>query len=222
MITPAGDITEFSSGLTMNSGPLGIAAGADGNLWFTESGKPAIGRITTDGHITEYFNGLVSILNPWAITAGPDGNVWFTGNSPGVVGRITLPPLVRGLEADEITMTSARLRGKVRPNSQATEYYFEYAPSDGDEDEIETETAYVGSGIGLTEVATTVEGLSPSTEYEFRLVAKNDSGKTKGPELEFKTASVPAEVAVERPELPPVLGEVKAEPRVRRERGRRP
>jgi streptogramin lyase len=213
MITPAGDITEFSSGLTMNSAPLGITAGADGNLWFTESGKPAIGRITTDGYITEYFNGLVSILNPWAITAGPDGNVWFTGNSPGLVGRITLPPLVRGLDADEITTTSARLRGKVRPNSQATEYYFEYELSDDVDDEIETETAYVGSGIDLTEVSTTVEGLSPSTEYEFRLVAKNDSGKTKGPELEFKTASVPpAEVAVELPPPPPVTDEVKAEP----------
>ncbi len=194
MITPAGDITEFSSGLTKDSAPLGITAGADGNLWFTESRKPAIGRITTDGHITEYFNGLVSILNPWAITAGPDGNVWFTGNNPGLLGRITLPPLVRGLDADEITMTSARLRGKVRPNSQATEYWFEYGPS-GDDDEIETETAYAGSGTDLTEVATTVEGLSPSTEYEFHLVAKNDAGRTMGPELEFKTASVPAEVA---------------------------
>ena len=211
MITPAGDITDFSSGLTMNSAPLGITAGADGNLWFTESGKPAIGRITTDGHITEYFNGLVSILNPWAITAGPDGNVWFTGNNPGLVGRITLPPLVRGLDADEITTTSARLRGKVRPNSQATEYLFEYGPS-GSGDVIETETAYAGSGTDLTEVATTVEGLSPGTAYEFRLVAKNDSGRTRGPDVEFKTASVPAEVAVEQPQLPPVPGEVKAEP----------
>jgi streptogramin lyase len=211
MITPAGDITNFSSGLTMNSSPLGITVGADGNLWFTESGKPAIGRITTDGHITEYFNGLVSILNPWAITAGPDGNVWFTGNNPGLVGRITLPPLVRGLDADEITTTSARLRGKVRPNSQATEYYFEYGPS-GDDDQIETETAYAGSGTDLTEVGTTVEGLSPSTEYEFHLVAKNDAGRTSGPELEFKTASVPAEVAVEQPTSPPVQDEVKAKP----------
>ena len=211
MITPAGDITDFSSGLTMNSAPLGITTGADGNLWFTESGKPAIGRITTDGHITEYFNGLVSILNPWAITAGPDGNVWFTGNNPGLVGRITLPPLVRGLDADEITTTSARLRGKVRPNSQATEYFFEYGLS-GSDDVIETETAYAGSGTDLTEVAATVEGLSPSTAYEFRLVAKNDSGRTRGPDVAFKTASVPAEVAVEQPQLPPVLGEVKAEP----------
>ena len=112
-ITPEGDITEFSAGLTMNSGPLGIASGPDGNLWFTQSGAPAVGRITTDGDITQYSPGLLSILNPWAIAAGPDGNMWFTGNMPGVVGRITLPPFVRHLDADQITATSARLRGKV-------------------------------------------------------------------------------------------------------------
>ena len=213
-ITPEGEVTEFSFGLTMNSGPLGITVGADGNLWFTQSARPAIARITTDGHITEYANGLVSIVNPWSITAGPDGNVWFTGNNPGVVGRITLPPLVRGLDADEITSTSARLRGKVRPNSQATEYYFEYGPSDGDSDEIETETFYAGSGIDLSQVSTTVEGLSPSTAYEFRLVAKNDAGKTSGPELEFKTAPVPAEVAID---LPPSPAPVEEKPEVKPE-----
>ena len=210
-ITPEGDVTEFTYGLTMNSEPLGITVGADGNLWFTQSAKPAIGRITTDGHITEYFNGFVSIVNPWSITAGPDGNVWFTGNNPGLVGRITLPPLVRGLDADEITTTSARLRGKLRPNGQATDYYFEYGPSDGD-DEVETETVYAGTGIDLSEVSTTVTGLSPSTAYEFRLVARNDAGKTTGPDLEFKTGSVPAEVAIELPQLPPVTDEPEAKP----------
>jgi virginiamycin B lyase len=200
-ITPGGDITEFSYGLSMNAGPLGIAAGPDGSLWFTESAKPAIGRITTDGTITEYYTGLVSILNPWSIAAGPDGNMWFTGNSPGLVGRITLPPLVRALEADEITTTSALLRGKVRANGQDTQYYFEYGRNG--EVPVETETASAGSGIDLTTVSTTVTGLLPGTEYHFKVVAKNNAGKTKGPQLEFKTASLPAEgTAVEVP-LPP-------------------
>ena len=202
-ITPDGDVTEFSYGLTMNSEPLGIAAGPDGNLWFTQSAQPAIGRITTDGHITEYFNGFVSIVNPWSIASGPDGNMWFTGNTPGLVGRLTLPPLVRELAADEITTTSARLRGKVRPNSQATEYYFEYGRVDVADDDVATETADAGSGIDLSTVSATVEGLSPDTEYHFRLVAKNDAGKTKGSDSEFKTLTVPAEVAIDAP-LPPV------------------
>ena len=108
---------KFSDDLTMNSRPLGIAAGPDGALWFTESAAPGrIGRITTEGDITEYSNGLLLISNPWFISAGPDGNMWFTGNNlPGLVARITLPPLVRDVAADEITSNSARLRGKVRP-----------------------------------------------------------------------------------------------------------
>jgi hypothetical protein len=208
-ITRDGDVTVFTAGLTTDSRPLEIAAGPDGNLWFTQSAKPGIGRITPDGTITEHVTGLVSLLSPWSITAGPDGNMWFTGNFPGLVGRITLPPLVRALEADEITPTSARLRGKVRPNSQATEYYFEYW-RDGDGD-WETETADAGSGIDLTTVSATVTGLLPDSEYRFKLVAKNDSGKTKGPEGVFKTPPVPAEVAIDLP-LPPAPKQDEPEP----------
>ena len=35
---PLGQITEFSSGLNSGSDPSAIAAGADGNLWFTDPG----------------------------------------------------------------------------------------------------------------------------------------------------------------------------------------
>src|SRR5262249_43955700 len=43
-ITPAGVITEFDTP-TMASAPAGIAAGADGNLWFTESAVGKFGQI---------------------------------------------------------------------------------------------------------------------------------------------------------------------------------
>jgi hypothetical protein len=69
----------------------------------------------------QYSSGLVAITNPWFIAAGPDGNMWFTGNnSPGRVARITLPPLVKDAAADQVEAGSARLKGRVRPNSQAT------------------------------------------------------------------------------------------------------
>jgi hypothetical protein len=41
-------VTEFSTGITANSGPYGIAAGPDGNLWFTENNANRIGRIGAD------------------------------------------------------------------------------------------------------------------------------------------------------------------------------
>jgi virginiamycin B lyase len=78
---------------TADSFPLWIAAGPDGNLWFTEycffdkCGPNNIGRITTDGVITE-FSIPTAGSAPFAIAAGPDGNLWFT-ESVGNIGRIT-------------------------------------------------------------------------------------------------------------------------------------
>jgi streptogramin lyase len=198
-ITPAGDFTEFSDGLSLLSVPREIAAGPDGNLWFTESAIPGrIGRITTSGDISEYSTGLLSILSPWSIAAGPDGNMWFTGNSiPGKIGRITLPPLVRDLTADQLDTTGARLRGKLRPNSQATEYHFEYGPTDAYGST--TPTVYAGSGYDLLTVAAAVAGLTPGTNYHFRLVASNDAGVTVGPDRVFATLVPAAEPSGNQP-----------------------
>lgn len=85
-------ITEFPLP-TANSSPGGIAAGPDGNLWFTEVTCPAgaactngrLGRITPAGQITEF-----PLPNPASfpgfITAGPDGNLWFTASETGMAG----------------------------------------------------------------------------------------------------------------------------------------
>jgi streptogramin lyase len=79
-------ITEFGTP-TVRSAPIGIAAGSDGNLWFTEEIANQIGRITTDGIISEFPvptpNSLVS-----GMAAGPDGNLWFA-EQVGNIGRIT-------------------------------------------------------------------------------------------------------------------------------------
>src|SRR5438105_2670129 len=82
-------ITEFSSGLTANSSPNGIAAGPDGNLWFTEEVGNRIGRITPAGGVTEFSVGLSASAFPYSIAAGPDGNLWFTENNGDRIGRIT-------------------------------------------------------------------------------------------------------------------------------------
>jgi streptogramin lyase len=83
---PVGSITEFSLP-TLPSAPLGITAGPDGNLWFTEQAGGKIGRITPSGTITEYP--LPSFDNPFGITAGPDGNLWFVEPDGNKIGRIT-------------------------------------------------------------------------------------------------------------------------------------
>jgi streptogramin lyase len=94
----AQDVTAFEVPGT-NTGPRYLAAGPDGNLWFSEWDKHAIGRITPAGVITEFPLRPVSDgpLSPLNITAGPDGNLWFaTGiwysykwQSTPRIGRIT-------------------------------------------------------------------------------------------------------------------------------------
>jgi streptogramin lyase len=73
---------------TANSGPVGIAAGPDGALWFTEQNVNQIGRITTAGSVSEF---LVPTANsePFRIAPGPDGAMWFTEISANKIGRIT-------------------------------------------------------------------------------------------------------------------------------------
>ncbi|MEO8191068.1 MAG: hypothetical protein ABI682_12065 [Acidobacteriota bacterium] len=66
---------------------VGIAAGPDGNVWFTERNASKIGRITPSGVVTE-FSIPTAGSEPTSITRGPDGNLWFTENA-GKIGRIT-------------------------------------------------------------------------------------------------------------------------------------
>jgi virginiamycin B lyase len=68
--------------------PVGIVAGPDGALWFTDPGNDAIGRITTNGTYTlEQVTGTE--IDP-GITVGPGNDLWFTqGVQNGGIGRIT-------------------------------------------------------------------------------------------------------------------------------------
>jgi virginiamycin B lyase len=71
---------------TADSQPTGIAVGADGNLWFTESGSGKIGRIPPGGQVNEFPSGSGQ---PIAIALGSDGNLWFAQSLSTSLGRIT-------------------------------------------------------------------------------------------------------------------------------------
>jgi hypothetical protein len=101
---PVGQVTEFSAGLNPGSAPGttfpgSIAAGPDGNLWFTDpaalaGGTSAIRRITPSGQITEFSSGLNPGSAPASIALGADGNLWFTDpaalmGGTSAIGRIT-------------------------------------------------------------------------------------------------------------------------------------
>ncbi len=91
------------NGITL---PAGIAAGPDGNLWFTTRLPSAIGRITPFGTIRMFPLSPSSL--PYAITAGPDGNLWFTMPGSNSIGRITTSGMVT---AFPVPTASAGLAG---------------------------------------------------------------------------------------------------------------
>jgi uncharacterized repeat protein (TIGR01451 family) len=68
--------------------PWRLAAGPDGNVWFTEQTGNKIGRLTPQGTVTE-FAVPTENAGPGELTGGPDGNVWFTEVMADKIGRIT-------------------------------------------------------------------------------------------------------------------------------------
>ena len=77
---------KFQAGISGGSQPLGIVAGPDGNLWFTEFDGGRLGRITPAGVVTEYPTGAQQLTG---ITAGPDGALWFLDYAGRVVRATT-------------------------------------------------------------------------------------------------------------------------------------
>ena len=69
------------------SEPFGIAAGPDGQLYFTQYAAGRVARITTDGVVTELGTPAARSY-PFFIAPGPDGAMWFTENGANRLGRI--------------------------------------------------------------------------------------------------------------------------------------
>lgn len=78
--TSSGAIIVEYSLPTSSSFPDWATGGPDGNLWFTEGGKNAIGRITPAGSVLEFPIPARS-SSQGGITLGSDGNLWMVGGS---------------------------------------------------------------------------------------------------------------------------------------------
>ena len=87
-MTPAGVVTTYDAGSAASTG-LQLAAGPDGNVWFTDFGANLVGRITPLGMVTKFSAGIPPRSGPLDIAAGPDGNMWFTEPTIGRVARVT-------------------------------------------------------------------------------------------------------------------------------------
>jgi hypothetical protein len=96
--------------------------------------------------------------------------------------------------ATHVTYDGAVLGGSANPEGASTEVYFEYG----------TTTAYgttsapipLGSGSATTAVSATITGLAAFTTYDYRVVAVNANGTTRGLNKTFKTARIPLSLAI--------------------------
>ena len=98
------------------------------------------------------------------------------------------PPQVQTLGSTQRTDHSARLRGRVDPNGAQTTYRFEYGPAGGSFDQhVPIPDASAGSGQSLDLVVADIDGLLPSTTYQYRIVATNFVGTSVGETVTLTT-----------------------------------
>jgi virginiamycin B lyase len=81
-------ITEFHPDTPM-SGPHGLVADRDGNIWFTANFAGYIGKLDPGtGKFTEYKLPSPEARDPHTPLIDQDGILWFTVQSANMVGRL--------------------------------------------------------------------------------------------------------------------------------------
>lgn len=98
-------------------------------------------------------------------------------------------PVVTTGAASGVTNTSATLNGTVNPEGAATTYQFQYGTSTSYGSVTPTSPASAGSGSSAVNESANLSGLSPSTTYDYRLVATNATGTTYGSNQTFTTSA---------------------------------
>lgn len=102
------------------------------------------------------------------------------------LSEVTLKPIVETKPADQISSTTAILRGLVCANNLTTIVSFEYGTTNSYGNSIPAvENPILGSAI--TEVHDTIFSLTPNTLYHFRVKAVNSIGEAIGDDLTFRT-----------------------------------
>jgi hypothetical protein len=86
---------------------IDIAPDASGNMWFTDTGTPAIGRIAPDGTVTEFTSGLMQGAHPYSIVAGANGNMWFSDSSGVAIGEVTPQGAITEYDASQYLYSKA-------------------------------------------------------------------------------------------------------------------
>ena len=98
-------------------------------------------------------------------------------------------PSVETKNATDVTKSVATLNGTVDANGLETTYWFEWSTDSLLGSALLRKTGEISAGSGTQKVSvkSDITGLTASTTYYFRLVAKNSAGTAKGERVTFRT-----------------------------------
>lgn len=170
----AAQITEYE--LPFRSQPVDITTGPDGNLWFTESGRGRIGRLTPDGQLRE-FPLPTPGADPRGIAAG-GGHLFYTEFLNTKIGRISLDGTVRERSTQTCPPVPCGLRGAsdvvVAPDGSPWFSVDIFAPAGTEKD------------AGYLDICSTTQELAPGPcttvdRFDFSQ-AHTSGGPTVGPD----------------------------------------
>jgi sugar lactone lactonase YvrE len=102
---------------------------------------------------------------------------------------LTIAPTVTDT-ASVPTERGARIKAKINPNGVETTYQLEYGPTTAYGKTFPAIATSAGAGYDPIAVARVISGLSPGTEYHYRVTATNEAGTTHTPDATF-TTSIP-------------------------------
>jgi plastocyanin len=88
-----------------------------------------------------------------------------------------IAPVLKASAPSPVSETAATLKGTVDPEGEATEYFFEYGPSEAELAPLPPVTLPADSSSHS--VSASVSGLLPGHEYSYRLFAKNGTGQSE-------------------------------------------
>jgi hypothetical protein len=182
--------------------PRYLAAGPDGDVWFTYRNQGGLGRITPSGHVSELSQSFDITSYPDLIVTAADGGIWVSAWEDHWVWRITPdPPTVTTAVATAVGTTSATLNGTVDPRGGPTSSSFEYGPSAsyGATTAVQDD----GDGDGAVLSAVNLAGLQSGTTYHYRLVAHQGMRTVYGADRTLTTASA---APIDPPKTPEVHG----------------
>jgi len=94
-MTPSGEMTKYTEGITANAWPTSLTTGPDGNIWFAEpnvyvGGMYQVGRITPDGVVTEFPSPIQPPSALQSIVSGPDNSIWYVQSLGRRIAKMTM------------------------------------------------------------------------------------------------------------------------------------